>query len=340
MEQPSPIIKYQKAYGKILAAQNILLVTHYNPDGDGLSSLCLMIELLENLGKKYLAYCYDEPALTYSFLPHWEKIHYRQKRNNLNNGRNLPEENAWLNFSRFDLIIVLDCGSLSRTKLVEEISRRGENQRIIEFDHHPKMDNYADLEIRDPQAAATAEIIYHFLKANKIKINRRMAGCLLVGIMTDTANFLYPSTSEQTVKIAAEMLALGARLPQIIENTLRNKSLASLKIWGKIMSNLQINPKYNFAVTVLTLKDINTSGAEDEELEGISNFLGNLYGVKGVLLLREEAGGFIRGNLRTAHPEIDLNNLAKLLGGGGHAKAAGFTLEGRLEKTEKGWKII
>lgn len=330
--------KYGKAYKLIGGAKKILLLTHFNPDGDGLSSLCATIELLENLNKDYFAYCYNEPPASFAFLPHLEKIYFHKRKTNSHNGNSLADEK--FDLRPYDLIIVLDCGSLSRTKLAEEISQREKNQLVIEFDHHPKVDDYSNLEIRDDQAAATTEIIYRFLKANKIKINKHLATAILVGIITDTANFLYPSTSEQTIKIAAEMLARGARMPRIIENTLKNKSLSSLKVWGKIMSSLKINSDYNLAIAVLTLADLKNYEASEEELEGISNFLGNLYGVNAILLLREEEGGVVRGNLRTAKEAVDVSKLAKYLGGGGHAKSSGFTLEGRLEKTERGWRVV
>jgi len=209
----------------------------------------------------------------------------------------------------------------------------------LEIDHHPKIKSYADLEIRDSAAAATTEILYYFLKANKIRINKNLANCLLAGILTDTGNFLYPSTSPQTINIASEMLAKGARLPQIMENTWRNKSIASMKAWGKALSNLKINKIYNFAYTILEPEDVPLEMAE-EELEGLAGFLSNLDRVNGLMILRELPEGIIKGNLRTAKPNVDISKLARALGGGGHAKAAGFTVTGSLQKTENGWTIV
>ena len=181
--------------------------------------------------------------------------------------------------------------------------------------------------------------MYYFLRANKIKITRDLANCVLTGIMTDTGNFLYPSTSPETINIASEMLRLGARLPQIMENTWRNKSIAAMKTWGRAMTNLKINKKYNFAFTILKNADVPDEVSE-EELEGMAGFLSNLHNVNGILLLRELPNGQIKGGLRTAKSEVDVSKLARALGGGGHVKAAGFTVEGKLEETKNGWKII
>jgi phosphoesterase RecJ-like protein len=309
------------AYNLIRNANNILVVTHDSPDGDAVASLCLMAEVLKLAGKKFILYCRDPINRQFNFLPHLEKF-----KTNL------------ASFD-FDLIIALDCGSLRRSGLDKQITDQRPSQLILEIDHHPKIENRANLEIRDPKAAATTEILYHFLKANKIKINKNLANCILTGILMDTGNFLYPSTSPQTINIASEMLTAGARLPQIMENTWRTKSLASIKAWGKAMSNLQINKKYNFAFTVLLTEDLLPEVTE-EDLEGMAGFLSNLDKVNGLLVLRELPDGKIKGSLRTSKPNIDVSRLAQVLGGGGHARAAGFTIEGRIERAGGGWRVV
>ncbi|MDD4900667.1 MAG: DHH family phosphoesterase [Patescibacteria group bacterium] len=312
---------FTRAYNLIKAAANTLVVIHANPDGDAIASACLMAEILTLLNKKFSLYCQDQAHAQFDFLPHLEKFTASQERFD------------------FDLIIVLDCGNLKRTGLAQKIANRLPGQQVLEIDHHPKIDDYANLEIRDAAAAATAEILYYFLKANKIKITKNLANCVLTGIMTDTGNFLYPSTSPQTINIASEMLTKGARLPQIMENTWRNKSLASMKAWGKAMSNLEISKKYNFAFTVLRATDM-PEDITEEDMEGVSGFLSNLEKTNGLLLLREVPGNKIKGSLRTSRPKVDMARLAQILGGGGHARAAGFTIDGKLEKTASGWRVV
>ncbi|MFH1822149.1 MAG: bifunctional oligoribonuclease/PAP phosphatase NrnA [Patescibacteria group bacterium] len=316
--------KYNQAFEKIQKANNILIVTHERPDGDALASACLMIELLIKLEKKFAAYCSDQPVPNYLFLPRIEKI---------------ISNKELLNFDNFDLIIVLDCGSLERTCLKDEIKGRKENQFIIELDHHPKVYDYANLEIRLPEAVATAEILYNFLKANKININKNMANCILTGLLTDTSNFLHQSTSDNAINIASEMLIRGAQFQQIVKNTVRNKSLSAMKVSGKVLDNLKINKKYNLAFSVITKEDLKDINIEEDVFEGITNFLGNLYGVKGVMLLREEAGR-LKGSLRSSHPNADVSKLASIFGGGGHAKSSGFMVDGRLERDGERWKVV
>jgi len=302
----------------------VLLVTHDRPDGDALSSTCAMLEILKNLNKDFAAYCLHEAPFQFNFLPHIEYMSANREE---------------LNFASFDLIIALDCGQLKRTNLTEEIKNRRTNQLVIEFDHHPKIDDYANVEIRLPKSAATTEVLYFFVKHNNIRITKNLANCILTGIITDTGNLLYESTSELTIKISSEMLAYGARFPLILEKTWRNKSLAAMRLWGKAMSNLQINHKYNFAFSVLRLSDMEMSGATEEELEGIAGYLSNLQNVNGVVLLRELGGRKIKGSLRTMKPGVDISKLAMSLGGGGHKKASGFVVYGEIRKTENGWRV-
>ena len=312
------------AYKKLKKAKKVFLVIHEKPDGDAISSVCAMIDLLEDLEIEYYAYCFSEIPNNFCFLPHTEKINNQK-----------PDD-----FSIYDLIIPLDCGSMSRTTLIDEISGRGKNQKVIEFDHHLKVDSYSDIEIREIRAASTTEIIYDFFKKNKIKINKTKATCILTGISTDTGNFLYPSTSEKTIRISSEMMVRGARLPNIIDSTWRNKSISGMKLWGIAINNLEINKKYNFATTVVTREDIRNTGASEEDIEGISGFLSNLDNVAGLLMLREDDDGMIKGSFRTAREDVDVAQIARVLGGGGHTKAAGFKIKGRIVRENDGWRIV
>ena len=156
-------VKYRQAYEATKKADKILLVTHDRPDGDGLACVCAMIEFLTGLNKPCFAFCQDPPPHQFSFLPHIEKIRSDKKE---------------FNFADFDLIIALDCGGLNRTNLAKEIKTKRAGQTIIEFDHHPKIDSYADIEVKEAGLSATAETLYRFFKTNRLPINKTVANCL------------------------------------------------------------------------------------------------------------------------------------------------------------------
>jgi phosphoesterase RecJ-like protein len=318
-------LKYQQALAKIKAAQNILLVCHVRPDGDAVSSMCAIAELVKNAGKKFTAFCADKPDKIFNYLDNFSLIS-----SDLEN----------LDFASFDLIIVLDCGSVERTGVEELLLNRRSNQFIIEIDHHPKIKDYADLEIRSTAASATAELVYSLFKVNKIRINKAAANCILTGIMTDTANFLYPSTSRFTLDIASQMMVRGAQFPQIVQKTWYNKNLQSMQLWGLALSRLTINQKYNFAFSILTQEDIKNIGAPEDVFDAIAGYMSNLQNVRGILLLREESDGRLKGSLRSPREGVDVSILARQLGGGGHPRSSGFVVEGRLEKAGDRYYII
>jgi len=321
--------KLKIARKKIDEAKKVLLVTHERPDGDAFACLCAMIDFLITDKVNYQAYVKAENLGNYSFLPHSEKIIFAKEK---------------INFFDFDLILVFDCGSASRTNLVSEIENKKTNQYIIEFDHHPRLKGYSDLEIRNSEAVSTTEILYHFFKNNKIRISKNVANCLLAGILDDTDNFFHQITSGEVINIASEMLVKGAQFSIISRYKWQNKTIPMMKIWGVALNNLRVNKKYNFAYSILPRVEIEGFASDEDMFSGISNFLCSLTGVYGVMLIREEIDSTtgcrqIKGSLRGIHPRSDISGLAKVLGGGGHPKAAGFVIKGSLEKNKHGWRI-
>ncbi len=331
---------YRQAYLKIKNSRNLLIVSHVNPDGDAVSSLCSFLELANLLNVKATAYAEFKKNNELNHLPYESEV--------------IADKTKINPLTSYDVIVVLDCGSLTRTNLAAEIKDvevSAERPYIIEIDHHPKIDNFSDLEIRQPEKAATTEIIYNFLKENHVNFNKNLANCILTGLLTDTGNFFYSNSSNINIAIASEMLNYGAQFPKIINNTLRNKNLLTMKLWGLTIDNLKINEEYNLAYSVLTKEDLDDliKLGSKQEIENylssdvygdIAGFLSTLSDVQAIMLLREEDLGKIKGSLRTARPNVDISGLAKELGGGGHPKASGFVIEGHIVKNETGWEIV
>jgi len=321
-------MQFSQALQKIASAQNILLTTHQKPDGDAFGSLCAFIDFLENLdkSKKFFAFAKYKNQKPFEFLPHIHKI----------------QNTKPSSLKSFDLIIIFDSSSIDRTDMGCEI-RELKNTELIEFDHHPKIENINSLEIRNSQAASTTEVLYDFFMQNKIVITKNMATAILTGILTDTANLLYPSTTTKTLEITSHMMRLGAQFPKITKKTWQNKSLNSMKIWGEALNNLEINQKYNLAFSVLSrdiIDNITKEEDSDDIFSTISGFLSNLYGVKAIIFLREEEKGKIKGSLRSGISDFNVLPLAQILGGGGHNRASGFMLDGQIKKIDNKWRIL
>lgn len=335
--------KLQQAYRIMQTADRVLLITHLRPDGDALSSLCALQLVLQRLGKKTVSFCADKQDDSFSYLPGFFDI--------IDN--RLDFEKEFLADSslkgHFDLIVVADCGSLARTTLSEElIEFKKQGGIIIEFDHHPKVDDYSSLEIREVGLSSTAELVYDFIVTNNIKFDRQLADCVLTGVMADTGNFLYPSATEKTMQVASEALSTGARYTKIFQTVTGTKNFKIMKLWGLVLDRLQLNPKYNMAISLITRKDLQEifggdkldKATESETFSNLVGFLSNSSGAKSVLLLYEDQAGFVKGSLRSTPNGYLIDGLARYLGGGGHERAAGFAIPGRLEKIDNNWQVI
>ncbi len=324
-----PIMPYKSVAPQILdsikKSNHILLISHEKPDGDTLGASLAMAHFFDRENKKYKHFCPDKPPAYFNFLPKIEKIIFNYK---------------LIELKEHDLILIIDCGDLKRTKIENDLILIKEEKNIINIDHHQSNNNFGRLNLVVPQASSTSEIIYNFFTFNAIDIDKYMATSLLTGILTDTMNFTNAATNHESLKIASHLLAKGARVNQIISQISQNKNLKALKLWGNILSRLEFNPQYNAAYTVITKEDLKDKQVSLEDArDGLANFLSNLQDIDFILVLSEEDDNIIKGSLRTTKENIDVSQIAKLLGGGGHKKAAGFKIAGKLAKDEKGWYI-
>jgi len=297
------------------------VVCHKHPDGDAIGSVLAFRTYLNSLGKKVQTYCIDEVPSHLSFLPGSESI-------------KKPIDDFW---READVIILLDCGDFS----MSGIDRDQFNARtLFVIDHHVSNSGYGKMNIIKHDSASTAEIIYNYFEFVGFNIDKDTATNLLCGVYTDTDAFTNLGTTPESLRISSELLKLGANFKKITAETMRNKSVAALKLWGRALERLRFDAKKGIAVTVIKNSDFAECNATEDDTEGVANLLNHLADVKMAMVLREQADGTVKGSLRTTNELIDVSQIAKLMGGGGHAKAAGFTVKGRIIETEQGWKIV
>lgn len=306
---------YSLVADRLRSAHRILAVTHINPDGDALGSLCFFKHMVAAIGAECVPYCAGPLPTNLQFLPGFSEI---------------ITDKQFLTFKDFDIIVSLDCATLGRTNLSKEISERRPDQLFVEIDHHPASLKVSDEQIRETKAASTTEILWQFAKLNDFVVTPEMAKCLLTGLITDTANFIHPTVSQNSMNAAAALMNQGAHLSKISDIISQTKTLTSLKLWGLAFSRLTLNKKYNLVYTFLTQNDFQKYQASKDDLEGISGFLQSINNITASLILIEQSDNTIRGSLRTTRDDIDVARLAGYFGGGGHRKAAGFTVPGHI----------
>lgn len=299
-------------------AKKILIIPHQHPDGDCLGSAGALQEFLNNANKDARIFCATPAHERFHFIPH---------------ARAISTDIAHFADPDIDLVVVLDSGDLRYAGVADHL--KNHRADIINIDHHPTNEKYGAINLVIPTASSTAEIVFHFFKHNSVVITPAMATALLTGIVTDTGNFTNGATNPTAMIIAGELLRAGANLNMVNQNTLKNKSLAVLKLWGAALARLTRHDESGITHTYLTQKDFAEQGVSESEADGIANFLNNLEGGKISLMLKETADGKIKGSLRTTRDDTDVAAMAKNLGGGGHKKAAGFTVDGTIDEVLK-----
>ncbi len=322
MKEHEPLFK---EIGRRLGqARRVLLITHKNPDGDALGSMLGLAYYLHENNLDHISFCASEVPEHFFFLPRFETIK-----------ANVDA----ITRDEFDTLVVLDAGDLERTGVIELLPQIKGVSAIINIDHHRTNTNFGHINLVEPKASSTAEIIYHFLDFHRFAIRPDVATCLLTGILTDTGSFSNLATTPSSLAVASKLLAAGARSRDIMDYTLHNKSLNQLQLWGRALARLKKNEATGFVTTIITKKDMDELGLDDESIDGIANFLNSLKEASVVMVLREKEEGVVKASLRTHEPNIDVSQFARQFGGGGHKKAAGFSIKGKIVETDKGWKI-
>jgi len=144
-----------------------------------------------------------------------------------------------------------------------------------------------------------------------------------------------------SLQIASDLIAKGGNINLIKELVFKDKSIGVLKLWGTILSRLAKHDTHEIVYSYVTQKDFTAHQVDESELEGLTNFMNNLSEGKAALILKELPGNQVKGSFRTTRDDVDVSAMAKALGGGGHKKAAGFTVEGNIDDALKQvWEMI
>lgn len=290
-------------------AGSIAVMTHTSADGDALGSSFAMALALQHMGKRVSVFLEEAVPKMLDFLPGQTLI-----------GTNSEE--------KFDLAMCLDTSDMKRlgkrAQLYVNATRR------ITIDHHTTNNMEADGLWIDQKAAAVGEMVYLLIKELQVPISRDMAICLYTAIITDTGGFRYSNTRPESHLITAELLKEDIPFADIAKKVFEVVSPSKMSLMKKTLQNLTLYHNGKTAFSWIGHDDIQPVNAQTDDFEGLVNVGRNLEGVEVSLFLREEAPGHYKGNLR-ANEYVDVARIASLFSGGGHKRAAGFSIEGSLE---------
>jgi bifunctional oligoribonuclease and PAP phosphatase NrnA len=299
--------------GKFISDNDdFLVVAHIQPDGDAVASTAAMGWILKQLGKKYTLINENTMPEKFLFLPGVVDLY---------NGTSQIERT-------FSNVIALDCGDYSRVGSVHSLI--AENANLLNIDHHPTNDYYGTHQVINANAAATVEILYDLAVLLELKLNDDFANLIYAGLLTDTGGFRYSSTSSKVLIMAARLLELGANGPELANLLLERMTFEQVSMLQQALPTLTFSPDRKIAWIVVTSELIEGVGASNEDLDGLINFPRNVEGVEVGLLVKQRGEAEYKVSFRSAG-RVDVALIAKGYGGGGHVRASGCTMHGRVE---------
>ena len=311
----------------ISSPKKIVITTHRSPDGDAMGSSLGLYHLLKQLGHTVSVITPNEYA---SFL-HWipgnkEVIIYEGN-----------EEKADAITLEADLIFMLDFSDLRRIAPFTNTVNKSNATKIM-IDHHQDPDrNIAGLIFSDTAACSTAQLVYEVIDAMKMTtyLNKEIAECLYVGIMTDTGGFKYASTTAKTHNIIAELITAGAENTKIHDLIYDNSSANRIKLLGYCLNEkLRLYPENNAAIISLTDEELRRFEFKKGDTEGIVNYALAIKGIKFAVFIAEK-DGMVKLSLRSKG-DFKVNEIAnKYFNGGGHMNASGGVSETSVNETIK-----
>jgi phosphoesterase RecJ-like protein len=287
-------------------ASEVAVACHINPDGDALGSLFGAALGLAKLGKATHASWGQTPAevpAALGFLPGADRL--------VQPG-DLPQT---------DVFLALDCGAASRLGMLEAPARRA--RHLINIDHHPGNENFGTLNVVTPDACCTAELVTRALRDLGVALDRDIATCLYVGVVTDTGRFQYSNSSPEVLRLAADLLGYGVPATLIAREVFDSAPFGYLKLSGRVLERARLHPEERFVYSWVTQSDLTETGVSMDATDNLIDLVRSTRDADVAALFKQQYDGRFRVSLRSKARAIGA--IARAHGGGGHELAAGFT---------------
>jgi len=294
---------------ELVGAERLLLLTHQNPDGDGLGSMLGLRLGLMALGKEVHCVVPEGCPHKFLFLPGADAIQVA------------PPAGA------LDCVVALDCDSRERLGHGADVFEQA--SRTVDIDHHEAEAAFADANWCDGSKAAVALMIVDLLDVMRVELTADIATCLYCGIATDTGVFRFQNTSAEALGAACRLVQAGADPCDIAQQAWERMPVAKARLLGRALDAAQVLEDGALIVAPLAGDDFARAGARPEHTDGIIDELKRIEGFQIIVLLRETAPGNWRVSMRSS--SADVASVCRRFGGGGHRVAAGCEIQGRRD---------
>ncbi|MCA6069304.1 bifunctional oligoribonuclease/PAP phosphatase NrnA [Chryseobacterium sp. RG1] len=311
----------------LLIPQNkIVIITHYNPDGDAIGSSLGLKHYLQAKGIHAEVVVPNDFPKFLKWMPDAKKSIIAEYKRKV----------AFDILNEADVIFCLDFNSPSRIGILGDWLVKSKAKKIL-IDHHQQPEQF-DFVYSDTIIPATCQMIYHFIEAmnGEDLVNKDIAECLYTGIMTDTGGFRFRSTSATTHRIVANLIEKGADPSVITSNTWDTNTVSRLHLLALILGRIEVVNDGKVAVLYLTRKELQEYGFQKGDTEGFVNYGLSIVGVKMSAFFMEDLyDDFIKISFRSKD-DVDVNQFSrKYFSGGGHINAAGGkSLESLMDTLE------
>jgi bifunctional oligoribonuclease and PAP phosphatase NrnA len=302
----------------LMKAHRVLLTTHVNADGDGVGSEVALASWLRGQGK-------ESWIVNPTPLPESLSFLLPDRGWSVDAGSPRARELA----ETADLMVVVDTGEVSRIGRVAELIRTVPTAVI---DHHPAgSDPIPGLSFRDPEAAATGELVFDLLKkAGGLWPQETVVG-LYVAILSDTGCFRFSNSSPAAHRITAELLEMGADPEETYRKVYGSVPLRKYRLLHAALGELEVDEEGRVAWMTVPTQAFSDLGATPDDIEGLVDYPRGIHGVEVGILFRETVRGATKVSFRS-NGGVDVNALARAFGGGGHVKASGALVERPMDQ--------
>jgi phosphoesterase RecJ-like protein len=299
----------EAAHQLINKSERILVTSHIRPDGDAVGSVLALGLALGDKNKQVVMALDDGVPSRFHFLEGHDQVVTR-----ISDG--------------FDLVIALDCGELSRVGSIAA----GFEKVHINIDHHASNPGFGDVNLVDPLATSVTEMLTGLIPAFGLKITKPVAEALLTGLITDTLGFKTVNMRPEALRLAADLFEIGADLPYLYDQALTRKSFEAISYWGAGLSQLKREGRIIWAT--LSLADRKSVGYHGRDDADLISLLSSITHVDVALIFVQQNENEVKVSWR-ANNGFDVAQIAQAFGGGGHAAAAGATIQGDLEEVRQ-----
>ena len=295
----------------IKSSKKILLLSHVNPDGDTLGSMCAMYSMIYNRFKiKADMSVVSNIPFNYTFLP------------NINLAQRYYDQSLV-----YDLVITLDVAAIDRVRDAKIFFDKA--KCTINIDHHKTNPGFGDYQLIDPDASSCGEVLYNYFKENNWQITSDAADCLYTAIMTDTGNFRFENTNAKVFRAVADLVELGANPTVLYKKCYETKTKNFVMFQNYCVNKAEFLNDNKIAYTTVYKKDLEKFSAGDDYTDGIAETLRAIESTEVAFVVKEVDTKLTKVSMRSK--KIDVAKICSLFGGGGHTYAAGCTIKASVK---------